>query len=64
MKAALVPRVWPLLQEAIEAGVAYGWQRAHKHTSRPGEALVKAEIEKAVTDAVCERFHVIEPTEE
>jgi len=64
MRAGLVPKVWPLLAEAVEAGVQRGWNRAHKHTDAPHEVEVRAEIEKAVTNEICERFHVVEPQEE
>lgn len=53
-------RAYPLIVEAVEAGVAYGWRRAWKHRDgEPGEDAadpMREEIEQAVVDAICERF--------
>lgn len=38
----------------MEEGVAYGYQRAHKHTSTPTPEAVKEAIESAVMNALCE----------
>ena len=62
--SGLVPRVWPLLTEAVEAGVQRGWNRAHKHTDTPEEARILDEIHTAVMAELCERFHIIEPVQE
>lgn len=49
-------RAYPVLCRAVEEGIAYGWNRAHKHTGTPGEELIKGEIEKAVITEICETF--------
>lgn len=49
-------RVYPVLRDAIEAGVIYGWTRAHKHTQDPDEYTIKDAIEEAVVNEICERF--------
>ncbi|MBI4151840.1 hypothetical protein HY496_02620 [Candidatus Woesearchaeota archaeon] len=49
-------KAYPVLCQAVEEGVAYGWNRAHKHTSEPGEEVIREQIEQAVLNEVCERF--------
>lgn len=41
---------------AVESGVAYGYNRAHKHVDDPDEVTVKNAIEQAVIDSMCEWF--------
>lgn len=43
---------------AVEEGVAYGYQRAHKHTDQPSEEAVKQAIEEAVLNAIGNWFHM------
>ena len=49
-------RAYAILQRAVEEGVAYGYQRAHKHVDSPDGDAIKAAIEQAVMDAICEVF--------
>lgn len=49
-------RAYPVLSEAVERGVAYGWAHARKHTRRPTPESVQAEIHQAVLDEVCQAF--------
>ena len=53
-------RAYPLIVEAVEVGVAYGWHRAWKHRDgEPDEDAadpMREEIEQAVVGAICERF--------
>lgn len=51
-------KVYPLLVEAIEAGVAYGWLRAHKHDDDPGVEAIKEAIEQSVIHELLERFEI------
>jgi hypothetical protein len=46
--------LYRLIERAVEDGVAYGWNRAHKHTDTPDPAYVKEQISQAVMNAVCE----------
>lgn len=55
-KPQLKPKPYPLLCRAVEEGVAYGLMRAHKHTDNPSEDHVKATVEQAVIDAICDAF--------
>ena len=45
-----------VMSDAVERGVAYGWQRAHKHTDKPDETAILSAIEEAVTNEMCEYF--------
>ena len=49
-------RVYPVLCRAVEEGVVYGWQRAHKHLDAPAEHLIKDHIIAAVLNEICEYF--------
>lgn len=49
-------RDYTILARAVEEGVAAGWRRAHKHTGKPPEDHVRAEIEAAVMGEISEVF--------
>lgn len=53
---------YAILDRAVEEGVAYGWNRAHKHTSTPTEEQVKEAVRNAIMSEVCEVFE-FEPYE-
>ena len=59
-ESGLRVRVYPVLVEAIEAGVRYGWRRAHKHEESPDERTIMEAIESAVLNEMCERFDLID----
>jgi hypothetical protein len=54
------PKTHLVLEMAIKQGIDYGWMRAHKHTDKPNENLVKQEIETEITNAVYEWFDMEE----
>lgn len=54
----MTPKVWPILTRAIEEGIAYGYQRAYKHTDNPTEEQVKDAIFGGVIDAITDVFEV------
>jgi hypothetical protein len=56
VKPRLKPDAYTLAAEAVEAGIAYGWQRAHKHTDTPDPETIRSEIERAVMNELAERF--------
>lgn len=49
-------KIYPVLQQAIQEGVAYGWSRAHKHVDKPTKESIQEHIEEAVLNAICEWF--------
>ena len=49
-------RAYEVLRRAVEEGVAYGWQRAHKHTDSPSGDAVQDQIVTAVLSEVSEVF--------
>lgn len=49
-------REYDVLVRAVEEGAAYGWDRAHKHSDAPTDQQIKAAIEQAVLDTICEWF--------
>lgn len=50
------PRLFKLLEIAIDEGIEYGWRRAHKHTESPSEDSIKAEISNAIFSELHEYF--------
>lgn len=50
------PRIYPLLDEAIEIGVRRGWRLAHKHVEHPTETVIQERIHDAVMAEILERF--------
>jgi hypothetical protein len=51
-------KVYPVLADAVECGVKWGWHYAHKHTSDPGEDLIKERIQDEVLSAILEAFEI------
>lgn len=47
-------KAYTIIERAIEEGIDYGYNRAHKHTDKPSEALLKGEILNAITNNLCE----------
>ena len=56
-------RTYPLMERAVEEGLAYGWRRAHKHTSTPREQDVLEAMRMAVINEICEWFEFDAPEE-
>lgn len=53
-KVKVTANVYKILSRAVEEGIVYGWNRAHKHTDAPGEEAIKDEMERAVMNEICE----------
>jgi hypothetical protein len=47
---------YAVFSRAVEEGVIFGWNHAHKHTDSPGDDTIKDEIYEAVLSSVCEFF--------
>lgn len=43
-----------IIEEAVEKGIAYGMNRAHKHTDTPSKEHIVQEIERAVMHELSE----------
>ena len=56
----MTPKDYRLLVRCVEDGVAYGYNRAHKHTESPSEDMLKAKIEDAVLAEISEWFDFAE----
>lgn len=50
------PKMYHILNVAIEEGVRQGWHRAHKHDENPTEGAIIEHIEDAVMSAIHEYF--------
>ena len=54
--AQLRVRVYDVLRDAIERGLAIGWRRAHKHPDKPTEEMMREQILLSVMAEVSEGF--------
>lgn len=50
------PKLFYLLEKAIEEGIDYGWRRAHKHSDSPSEGTIKEEISNAIFSSLHDYF--------
>ena len=50
------PKIFHIINVAVEEGVRQGWHRAHKHVENPTEGAVIEHIEDAVMSAIHEYF--------
>lgn len=50
------PNTYKIIQEAVENGVALGYNRTYKHSDTPSEDTVKKQIYDAVMTEICEWF--------
>ena len=56
IRATMRPRIYPILCRCVEDGVAYGWNRAHKHTDKPSPDDTKDAVVQSVLSELCEAF--------
>ena len=50
------PKYHELISRAVEEGVAYGFNRAHKHIDKPSDEVIKDSICEQVMNSICEVF--------
>ena len=50
------PKIFHIINVAVEEGVRQGWHRAHKHVEKPTEGAIIEHIEDAVMSAIHEYF--------
>ena len=54
MKHTIKVNLYAIVSRAVEEGVSYGLQRAHKHTPAPSREVLVDQVEQAVLNALCE----------
>lgn len=64
VSGSLKVNIHEVVSRAVEEGVEYGWNRAHKHTDTPDEHAIKAKITDAVMAALYEILEFDQPEEE
>lgn len=47
-------RVFGIVSDAVEEGIARGWRRVHKHNDNPDEGMICSEIYRAVISELCD----------
>jgi hypothetical protein len=50
------PKFYPVLEMAVEDGVAHGLNRAYKHTDTPTRDQVVSAVSDCVLTSICEWF--------
>jgi hypothetical protein len=50
------PKIFAILDRAIEEGVRRGYHRAFKHVEKPTDEAIMDSIENAVMASICEFF--------
>jgi hypothetical protein len=50
------PKVYPVLEMAVDDGVVYGLNRAYKYTDNPSREEIIAQITNSVMNSICEWF--------
>ncbi len=50
------PKIYPVLEMCINAGVNLGYNRAFKHNDHPTENAIKESIHQAITNEIYEWF--------
>ena len=55
---SLKPKTYPILVEAVENGVKYGYHRAHKHNDNPDRDQVTDAVINAVLNEIFEWFDI------
>jgi hypothetical protein len=58
------PKVYPVLDMAVENGVHYGLNRAYKYTDDPTREQIVAEVTDAVMNSICEWFDLTDEDRE
>lgn len=59
----LLPKTYDLLDRCVGDGIAIGYNRAHKHDSRPDEYTIRECIHREVMNEICEWFDISDPSE-
>lgn len=49
-------KAYPTIEGAVESGVIYGWNRAHKHTDVPDPDYAKEQIVQSIMNELSEIF--------
>jgi hypothetical protein len=52
------PKVYPVLEMAVDDGVVYGLNRAYKYTDNPSREEIIAQITNSVMNSICEWFEL------
>lgn len=47
---------YAVLSRAVDEGLQYGWNRAHKHTDKPSKEALLESLEREVMNSICEVF--------
>jgi hypothetical protein len=55
---SLKPKTYPILVEAVENGVQYGYLRSYKHTDDPSPEQIQDTIVQSVINEILEWFDI------
>lgn len=54
VKAVIKLNGWEILSRAVEQGLMWGWNRAHKHEDNPSEDAIKQAMHDAIMSEIGE----------
>ena len=50
------PKIYVILEMAVNEGITRGWHQAHKHVDDPSPEMIKEKIEDTVMAAIMDYF--------
>lgn len=60
LTCGLVPKVYPLLEAAVETGIAHGVRRVAELTTNLDSGDARTILAEEVLNAICERFDLVD----
>lgn len=54
VKPAVQIKAYHIISQSVGNGIAYGWNRAHKHTDTPDADYIKEQIFNAIMSNLCD----------
>lgn len=53
----MIAKTYSIIERAVEEGVQYGWNRAHKYEDTPDPETIREHVTREVMNAISEVMH-------